>query len=102
MPSLVIYFDKLAWYYELYSLTRSDTFHGGGILSSIFTYSPIISIPLRFLFSFASPPPVPNFSMIFGNINWFGTIIWFFLSPYLLGPFMIYIIKKDENLLRLK
>jgi len=83
LPNLVIYFDKLTWYYELYSLSRSDIHHGGGILSSIFTYPPIISIPLRFLFSFVSPPPVPNFNMIFENINWFGTIIWFFLSPYL-------------------
>ena len=102
MPSMVIYFDKLAWYYELYSLTRSDTFHGGGILSSIFTYSPIISIPLRFLFSFASPPPVPNFSMIFGNINWFGTIIWFFLSPYLFWALYDIYNKKRREYIEIK
>ena len=100
LPTLVIYFDKLTWYYELYSSHRSNILLGGGILSSIFSYPPIISIPLRFLFSFVSPPPVPNFNMIFENLNWFGTIVWFFLSPYLLWA--IYDIYKGKRQIQLE
>ena len=94
LPTLVISFDKLTWYYELYSSHRSNILLGGGILSSIFTYPPIISIPLRFLFSFVSPPPVPNFNMIFENLIGLA-LLYGFLSPYLLWA--IYDIYKGKD-----
>jgi hypothetical protein len=82
-PDLALYNQKLTFYYDMYTASRSDALHGGGIGSTIFTYSPIISIPLRLFYSFFSPPPIPNFNYIFSNYNWFGTIPWFFVSPFL-------------------
>ncbi|MBC8484568.1 MAG: hypothetical protein H8D45_00815 [Bacteroidetes bacterium] len=86
--------------FHAYSFRRSSL--GGGIGASIFTFSPIISIPLRFAYGFISPPPVPSLSNITGNYYWMGTIPWFLCTPFLLWSIFHAFKRHSSQLLSLK